>query len=57
MKPLLVALLFSLVHIASSAQESEFKFRNDNRPAFTKSVIDGADVPPDDYKKPEGFIY
>ena len=57
MKPLLVAFLFSLVPIASSAQESEFKFRNDNRPAFTKSVIAGADVPPDDYKKREGFIY
>jgi rhodanese-related sulfurtransferase len=38
MKPLLVAFLFCLAPIASSAQESEFKFRNDDRPTFAKSV-------------------
>ena len=38
MKPLLLAFLFCLVPLASSAQESEFKCRNDDRPAFTKSV-------------------
>ncbi|MDA0281001.1 MAG: hypothetical protein O3C29_11315 [Proteobacteria bacterium] len=38
MKSLLVTFLFFLVPIASSAQESEFKFRNDDRPTFTKSV-------------------
>ncbi|MFT4816401.1 MAG: hypothetical protein ACI80L_002545 [Pseudohongiellaceae bacterium] len=38
MKFLLVTLLFFLVPIASPAQESEFKFRNDDRPTFTKSV-------------------
>lgn len=38
MKPLLLAFLFCIVPLASSAQESEFKCRNDDRPAFTKSV-------------------
>lgn len=38
MKSLQGAFLFSLAPISSFAQESEFKFRNDDRPTFTKSV-------------------
>lgn len=38
MKALLIAFLFSIVPITSSAQNSEFKFRDENRPTYTKSV-------------------